>query len=65
MEIKLNGIPELKIQPSRQFSVKRMGHDEKYLETILETFGEWDESSLARVKRFGRSNKMHLDPARY
>ena len=53
MEIKLNGIPEFKIEPSQQFSVKGMEHDEKHLETILETFGEWDKSSLAGVKRLG------------
>ena len=65
MEIKLNGIPELKLEPSQHFSVKRMEHDEKHLETIWETIGEWDKSSLAGVKRLGRSNKMHLDPAHY
>ena len=52
LEIKLNGIPELKIKPGQHSPVKRMEH-EKHLETILETIGEWDMSSLAGVKRPG------------
>ena len=30
-----------------------MEHDEKHLETILETIGEWDKSRLAGVKKLG------------
>ena len=46
LEIKLNGIPELKVEPGQHSSVKRMEHDEKHLVTLLETIGEWDKSSL-------------------
>ena len=54
LENKLNGIPELKLEPGQHSSVERMEHDEKYLETILETIGEWHKSSL--VKRLGPFN---------
>ena len=37
----MNGISELKIEPGQHSTVKRMEHDEKHLETILETIGEW------------------------
>ena len=53
MEIKLNGIPELKIEPGQHSSVRTMEHYEKHLETKLETIGEWDKSSLAGVNRLG------------
>ena len=53
MEIKLNGIPGLKKEPGQHSSVKRIEHDEKHLETILETNVNWDRSSLAVVQRLG------------
>ena len=36
LEIKLNGIPELTIEPGQHSSVKRVELDEKHLGTILE-----------------------------
>ena len=57
LEMKLNGIPELTIEPGQHSSVKRMEHGEKHLETILETIGDWDKSSLAGVKRLGAFKK--------
>ena len=53
MEIKLNGIPELKTEPGQHPSIKRMEYYEKYLETVLETIDEWYKSSLAGVKKLG------------
>ena len=46
LEIKLNGIPKLEIEPDQHSSVKRIEQDEKHLKTILETIVEWDKSSL-------------------
>ena len=40
LEIKINGIPELNREPSQNSSVKRIEHDEKHLESILETIGK-------------------------
>ena len=53
LEIKLNGIPELTIEPGQHSSVKRVELDEKHLGTILELIDELDKSSLACVKRLG------------
>ena len=47
LEIKLDGILELTKEPGQHSWVKRMKHDKKHLETTLETFDEWDKSSLA------------------
>ena len=61
-EIKLNVIPELKTEPGQHSSVKRIEHDEKHLETILETIVEWDIKSLAGVRRFGPFKQDALRP---
>ena len=53
LETNLNDIPDLTIEPGQHSSVKRMKHDEKHLETVLETIDEWDKSNLAGVTRHG------------